>query len=251
MIKKTDIVYNSHGQLLDVYLPEGQVNAVFLYIHGGGLEAGNKNDGNLFAELLADCGISTVSINYRLYPDAQFPDFIEDAADAVAWIFQNKALFGDCDKLFAGGSSAGGYISMMLCFDRRYLENHGISPMDISGFVHDSGQPTSHFNVLKAKGLDFRRLIVDETAPLYFVGIDPEYPPMIFLIADHDMENRYEQTVLVRSTMEHFGYDLSKAELKLMQGRHCAHLSADSEQGENVFGTIIRDFILKIISLSD
>lgn len=250
MIKKSDVVYSNHGQLLDVYLPEGQVNGVFIYIHGGGLEAGNKNDGNLFAELLAGCGISTVSINYRMYPDAQFPDFIEDAADAVAWVFQNKALFGGCDRIFVGGSSAGGYISMMLCFDRRYLEKHGISPMDITGFVHDSGQPTSHFNVLKAKGLDFRRLIVDETAPLYFVGIDPEYPPMIFLIADQDMENRYEQTVLVRSTMEHFGYDLSKAELKLLHGRHCAHLTMDNERGENVFGMIVRDFIIKIMPLS-
>ena len=37
MIKKADIVYNSYGQMLDVYLPEGKINAVFLYIHGGGI----------------------------------------------------------------------------------------------------------------------------------------------------------------------------------------------------------------------
>ena len=79
--------------------------------------------------------------------------------------------------------------------------------MDISGYVHDSGQPTAHFNVLKEKGMDFRRVIVDETAPLYFVGLEKEYPPMLFIVADQDMENRYEQTVLVLSTMDHFGYD--------------------------------------------
>ena len=227
MIKKADIVYNSYGQMLDVYLPEGKINAVFLYIHGGGIEAGTKNDGNYFAALLAEQGISTVSINYRLYPEAKFPDFIEDSADAVAWVFQNKELFGGCDKVFVGGSSAGGYLSM-----------------NISGFVHDSGQPTSHFNVLKEMGKDFRRVIVDETAPLYFVGLEKEYPPMLFIVADQDMENRYEQTVLVRSTMEHFEYDMSKVELKLMHGRHCAHVSADDENGENILGTIVRDFIL-------
>lgn len=247
MIKKADIVYNSQGQLLDVYLPDGKINAVFLYIHGGGIEAGSKNDGNYFAAVLAKQGISTVSINYRLYPDAKFPEFVEDCADAVAWVFQNKELFGGCDKIFVGGSSAGGYLSMMLCFDKRYLEKHGIHPMDISGYVHDSGQPTAHFNVLREKGMDVRRVVIDETAPLYFVGLEKEYPPMLFIVADQDMENRYEQTVLVRSTMDHFGYDLSKAELKLMHGRHCAHVSADNEQGENVLGTIVRDFILKEI----
>ena len=66
MIKKADIVYNSYGQMLDVYLPEGKIKAIFLYIHGGGIEAGTKNDGNYFAALLAEQGISTVSINYRL-----------------------------------------------------------------------------------------------------------------------------------------------------------------------------------------
>lgn len=119
--------------------------------------------------------------------------------------------------------------------------------MDIAGYVHDSGQPTAHFNVLREKGLDVRRVIVDETAPLYFIGLEKEYPPMLLIVADQDMENRYEQTVLVRSTMEHFGYDLSKAELKLMHGRHCAHVSADNGSGENVLGTIVRDFILKKI----
>ena len=160
---------------------------------------------------------------------------------------EQKQVVGLSALMFVGGSSAGGYLSMMLCFDKRYLEKHGICPMDISGFVHDSGQPTSHFNVLKEMGKDFRRVIVDETAPLYFVGIDPEYPPMLLIVADQDMENRYEQTVLVRSTMEHFEYDMSKVELKLMHGRHCAHVSADNEQGENVLGTIVRDFILKEI----
>ena len=47
--------------------------------------------------------------------------------------------------------------------------------------------------------------------------------------------------------MDHFGYDLSKAQMKLMHGRHCAHVSADDENGENVLGTIVRDFILEQI----
>ena len=77
---------------------------------------------------------------------------------------------------------------MMLCFDRRWLAVHGLSPMDFSGFIHDAGQPTAHFTVLKYRGIDSRRVIVDETAPLYHIGVDETYPPMRFLVSDHDME---------------------------------------------------------------
>ena len=155
--------------------------------------------------------------------------------------------YGANGTLFVGGTSAGGYASMMLCFDKRWLAPYKLPAEAVAGYFHDAGQPTTHFNVLREKGMDVRRVVIDETAPLYFVGIDQEYPPMLLIVADQDMENRYEQTVLVRSTMDHFGYDLSKVELKIMHGRHCAHVSADNEQGENVLGTIVRDFILKEI----
>ena len=245
MIKKADIVYNSQGQLLDVYLPEGKVNAVFLYIHGGGIEAGSKNDGNYFAAVLAKQGISTVSINYRLYPDAKFPEFVEDCADAVAWVFQNKELFGGCDKIFVGGSSAGGYLSMMLCFDKRWLGEVGMKPTDIAGYFHDAGQPTAHFNVLKYSGIDSRRVIIDDTAPLYHIGVDPEYSPMRFIVSDKDMKNRYEQTMLVLSTLNHFGYDESKISHVVMSGTHCKYTYPDqlNSKGESLFGEMIYDFI--------
>ena len=66
---------------------------------------------------------------------------------------------------------------MMLCFDKRYLQSVGLSNDDIAGYWHDAGQPTSHFNVLKYSGKDSRRVIVDETAPLYFIGLEEKYLP--------------------------------------------------------------------------
>lgn len=245
MIKKADIVYNSYGQMLDVYLPEGKSNAVFLYIHGGGIEAGTKNDGNYFAALLAEQGISTVSINYRLYPEAKFPEFIEDSADAVAWVFQNKALFGGCDKVFVGGSSAGGYLSMMLCFDKRYLNAVGLEPTDIDAYIHDAGQPTSHFNVLKELGKDSKRVIVDETAPMYFVGLEETYSPMLFIVSDNDMFGRYEQTMLMVKTLEHFGH-ADKVQTQVMNGKHCAYVYKADEDGEGILAKVILSYLEKI-----
>jgi hypothetical protein len=60
--------------------------------------------------------------------------------------------------------------------------------------------------VLKELGKDSKRIIVDETAPMYFVGMDETYSPMLFIVSDDDMFGRYEQTMLMLSTLRHFGY---------------------------------------------
>ena len=191
-------------QKLDLYLPDGAASSMFVYFHGGGLVGGNKNFADVFAPYLTSRGIAIASANYRMYPDAEYPDFICDAAQAVAWAneYMRKELGGE--RLYIGGSSAGGYLSMMLCFDKRYLESVGLDNSKVAGYFHDAGQQTAHFNVLKYADIDPRRIIVDETAPLYYVGLEKEYPPMRFVVSDNDMNNRYEQTMLMLSTLSHF-----------------------------------------------
>lgn len=250
MIKQEDIVFNETEQLLDIYLPDdNEVKAIFLYFHGGGLESGSKHDAYVFAPYLTERNIAVVSANYRMYPNSKFPDFLEDSADAVAWVLNNKSKFGGCEKLFVGGSSAGGYITMMLCFDKTYLEKRNISQDKICGFVHDSGQPTTHFNVLKYSGEDSRRVVIDSRAPLFFIGLEKSYSPMLVLVADKDMENRYEQTMLLMSTLKHFRYDMSKIKLKVMHGGHCMHLFAKEDDGTTIFGKIIFEFVSEMINL--
>ena len=242
-----DIVYNSYDQKLDVYLPEGDVKAVFVFFHGGGIETGDKKVPDFFAEHFTDRDIALISANYRMYPDAKYPEFLEDSADAAAWAYKNSSVLGGCKKIFLGGSSAGGYISMMLCFDGKYLMRNGISPTDICGYVHNAGQPTKHFNVLKYSGVDSRRVIIDDTAPLYHIGLAEKYSPMLFLVSDNDMVNRYEQTMLTISTLKHFGHTQPDVELKVLQGTHCSHDFKRDENGESVFGKLITDFITKHI----
>lgn len=245
-----DITYNSHDQKLDLVLPEGnRFDAVFIYFHGGGLTNGKKNPEAKYATYLASHNVAVATANYRMYPNAKFPDFIEDAADCVAWVKDHIGDYGTCDKIFVGGSSAGGYLSMMLCFDEHYLGRHGIKPTDLAGFYHDAGQPTSHFNVLKERGLDSRRLIVDETAPLYFIGHNgTECPRMFFLVSDNDMENRYEQTMLTLSTLKHFRYDMDRIGHKVLHGTHCHQVGEVDEQGESVFGKLIHSFITDVLN---
>ena len=229
------------SQALDIYLPEGQAESVFLYFHGGGLERGDKNIAAVFAPYLTDRGIAFISANYRMFPQAKYPEFILDAAQATAWAYRYMKDNLSCDKLYVGGSSAGGYLTMMLCFDRQYLTDAGLDPACIAGYFHNAGQPTAHFAVLKYGGTDPRRVIVDNTAPLYHIGIEPTYPPMRFVVSDNDMKNRYEQTMLVLSTLSHYGYE--HYDHVVMHGSHCEYLRKIDESGEPVFGKMIYDFL--------
>lgn len=245
----SDILYGKIGdpaQKLDLYLPEKDSFPVFVYFHGGGIERGDKAAQGLFCEYMTSHGAAVVSANYRMYPKAKYPEFLDDAAEAVAWTFANIGKYGKAEGIFVGGSSAGGYISMMLCFDRSYLEKQGIKVSQITGFIHDAGQPTVHFNVLRERGVDTRRVIVDEAAPLYFIGADKEYPPMLIIVSDNDMQNRYEQTVLVMSTLKHFGHEGPKVRLLTVHGDHCAYIDEADEKGDSVFGKMVLGYIKSI-----
>lgn len=220
-----DICYSTlkhERQVLDLYLPDCKEFPVFVYFHGGGFENGHKGDARQseIGNYLASKGIACVCANYRIYPDAEYPDFVRDGASAVAWTFKHIAEYGKCDKVFVGGTSAGAYITMMLNYDRKWLEPHRMNIMDIAGFVHDAGQPTTHFNVLRCDGTDSRRIVVDEKAPLYYVGIEPEYPPQLHLVSTNDIKCRHTQLKLVMETMEFFEYDMSKVDLKVYEGTH-------------------------------
>jgi len=241
----TDIRYSKEAnQYLDVHLPECDRFPVFLYFHGGGIERGDKAQNyDLFISHLTAKGIAVVSANYRMYPTAKYPEFIEDAACATAWVFANMKNYGDITGIYVGGSSAGGYLSQMLCFDKKYLAKHGLAPTDITGFIHDAGQPTAHFNVLRERGIDSRRVIVDESAPLYHIGVDETYPPMLVIVSDNDIQNRYEQTMLLMSTLKHFGLD-ENVKLQVMESTHCAYVRKADDQGVSIFGNLIADFIL-------
>ena len=241
----SNVRYSKYDEcVLDIYLPEKDTFSVFVFFHGGGLEAKDKITAEPSARVLTKRNIAVVSANYRMYPSAVYPEFIRDAAAAVAWTKAHISEYGKCEKIFVGGSSAGGYLSMMLCFDKKYLAPYGIAPTDIDGFIHDAGQPTCHFSVLRERGLDPRRVIIDESSMIYHIGNEPQYPPMLFIVSDNDMVNRYEQVMLAISTMKHFGYD--SPELKVMHGGHCEYVLEVDDNGECRFGYIVAEYIEKL-----
>lgn len=242
-----DIPYSDDGneqKTLDLYLPEEENFPTLIYFHGGGFSSGDKSETHALGEYLVRHGIALVSVNYSVGRDVRYPVFIQDAAESVAWTMEHMSEYGHCDQFYVGGSSAGAYLSLMLCFDKEYLEAYGIEPTDIAGYIHDSGQPTTHFAILSARGMNSDRVVVDEAAPLYYVGTEKEYAPMMILVATEDLGVRYDQTMLLVSTMKLFGVPEENITLKVMEGGHCEHTFAKDENGESVMGKLCADYIL-------
>ena len=226
---KKDIVYGTidiHKQALDIYLPEDDVTEiedVLIYFHGGGLEKGGKGFA-LQYEHLVNSGKIVVSAEYRTYPNAAYPDFIEDAAAAVKWVKDNLSSYRSFKRIFVCGSSAGAYLTAMLAFDEKYLDAHGIQTTDISGYIFDSAQMTTHLNVLRERGIGRYRIVVDEAAPVYHITENTVFPNALILVSDQDIPCRLEQNLLFLKTAEVYGCPEGKIQYKLMEGyKHCAY----------------------------
>lgn len=190
----------------DLHLPDGDGPCpLIIYFYGGGLEKGKK-DKNKLAPAAAEMGVAVAVCDYRLMPEVKYPAFIEDAADAVAYIVkQIDQLTDRVCAIYVGGHSAGAYLSMMLCFDRHYLDVRGVDRSRIAGWLLLSGQPTCHYNVLKHRGDDPRACLVDSTAPLCHVR-SGEGEPLLIVTSDRDMACRLEQNRLLLATLRHFEY---------------------------------------------
>jgi len=202
-ISKTD-QYISERCVLDIYYPKNvQGFSTIVWFHGGGLTGGNKE----IPEALKNKRVCIVGVNYRLYPNAKAPKYIEDAAAAVAWVFNNiGTLGGDSTLIFISGHSAGGYLAAMIGLDKRWLHEYNIDANRIAGLIPFSGQVITHFTIRKERGIPETQPIIDDLAPLYFVRADAS--PLLLITGDREMEmlGRYEENAYLMRMMKVAGH---------------------------------------------
>ncbi len=198
---------------LDLYVPADSPGfATVVWFHGGGLSKGTRS----IPLPLRREGIAVIAVNYRLSPKVQSPAYLEDAAAAVAWAFENIADYGGSpDSIFVSGHSAGGYLASMIGLDQSWLAAHEIDADRIAGLIPFSGHTITHFTIRKERGIDGTRAVVDALAPLYHVRKDA--PPLLLITGDRDLEllGRYEETAYFWRMMQVVGHpDTRLKELK-------------------------------------
>ena len=126
---------------LDVYYTDAATaNKVIMFVPGGAWRQGDKDLYQTLGNTLAGFYDFTVAVvNYRLSSEeggnAIHPDHIEDVATAFAWIKSNISPYGNTNKIFLFGQSAGAHLVSLLATDKTYLNAVGYDLSDIRGVV--------------------------------------------------------------------------------------------------------------------
>lgn len=136
---KANLSYGSDNrQTLDVYLPKDRPTkeVVLVFIYGGSWESGSKDEFLFVGEAFARLGYVTVIPDYRLYPEAEFPEFVDDLALAIAQL--DRLLPSECPsgaELVLMGHSAGGHMAAMLATAPKYLERNGAGDVRVRALI--------------------------------------------------------------------------------------------------------------------
>jgi acetyl esterase/lipase len=133
-----NIAYGSHPrQVLDVFQPRGASGLpVVIFVHGGAFVRGNKMvDAEVYGNILyyfARNGCLGINAEYRLAPEARYPESSHDLAASVRWAKDNAARYGgDPQRIFSIGHSAGAtHLASYVCDPRvRPASGHGLTGM--------------------------------------------------------------------------------------------------------------------------
>lgn len=116
---KTTFIYKEINNCTiqgDFYPIQEEQAPLIIYIHGGGLIWGDKTDMN--KEQITrynQAGFNVCSIDYRLAPETQLPEIVEDIQDILIWLKnEGKEIYNfDPERMAVIGSSAGGYLALL------------------------------------------------------------------------------------------------------------------------------------------
>ncbi|MFP3944807.1 MAG: alpha/beta hydrolase [Alphaproteobacteria bacterium] len=203
-----DVIYGPFPRnRLDVYPPgpmEGKAPVV-LFFHGGSWRKGDKRLYRWLGRALAWRGFLAVIPNYRLFPHAAFPVFMEDAAMAVAWTRTHAPLYGgDPGRIHVMGHSAGAYMVTLLGLDADYLQAAALSPSDLCSVIGISGP----YSMDPLADEDVRPVFegtpdLERVKPINFVN--GEAPPMLLLHGGRDVLVPARQADLLHGALTELG----------------------------------------------
>lgn len=184
----------------DLYTPAtaGPSSPVVVFLYGGSWDSGSKDLYLFLGQSLASEGVIVAVPDYRVYPEALFPGFVEDAARAVAAV-ETAARTGTAGlpagrhPLILMGHSAGAQIAALLALDARYLGEAGLPRPAIAGFIGLAGP----YDFLPLDEDRYKRIFPEAlrqaSQPVNFVGADA--PPMLLLAGAADTTVRPRNTL--------------------------------------------------------
>jgi acetyl esterase/lipase len=242
---------------LDLYLPPKRDWPMFIFVHGGSLNSGDKRlrvcgadvYGNI-GRFYASRGIGVALINYRLQPQVTWSEQVDDVARATAWMYTHAQNYGgDPSRLFVGGHSAGAQLAARVALDANFLSPHGLSPAIVQGVIAISG---AGFDLTDTMTYELGRnlhLYEDrfrcgdptdhwktEASPITFVA--PGAPPFLFIYSKGETRALQRQSNLLHAALRRNG---CQSELLVIPGEnHCRIVLALSRADKLAAPAILR-----------
>ena len=105
---------------LDLYAPRRPAGPLplLVFAYGGGWNSGSRLDYHFAGRAFAALGFLTAVADYRVFPEVQFPAFVEDFAAAANWLADHAGQYGgDPSRLVVAGHSSGAYNAIILALD--------------------------------------------------------------------------------------------------------------------------------------
>ena len=131
IISREEVINTTHGKVpVSVYAPSPEkIEAIVVYIHGGGFYGGTTAVVENCCKLIAERGNAVViSVDYGLAPENKFPKGLNQCYEIVKWAYENgKALNGNPQKLVVIGDSAGGNLAAGCCM----LDTKGLIKLQV------------------------------------------------------------------------------------------------------------------------
>ncbi len=175
-------------QSMDLYVPTNRSDElvpVVVFVHGGNLDNGDREDYGNVAAFFARQGFIGVNANYRLVPAIVWPQGAEDMREILGWLWTENAesYGGDPNRVFLIGHVGGARHVASVLFHRTSQMVRGtylggailvsplLGPSDSDAFRHYYGDAQ------------------EEYSPVSLVeSYDPERPrvPMLLLSAEFD-----------------------------------------------------------------
>ena len=122
---------NGEKDKLDIFR-SGKPNApLFIFVHGGYWQRGDKSIYSFVADSFVNSGIDVALIGYQLCPGASMTNIVDKIREAIVWIWNNASDYSiSRHRINVSGHSAGGHITgMVLATDWSTISNN--LPKDI------------------------------------------------------------------------------------------------------------------------
>lgn len=184
VLVQRDVTYDPAHQLaMDIYRPADASHApTVVFFFGGSWKSGKRQWYAWVGEALAQRGLVVMIPDYRLWPTVKMPGFMQDGAHAVAWAHAHAGEYGgNPDDLFVMGHSAGAHIGALLATDAHWLNDVGMQPRQLAGFIGLAGPydflPLKKQDYIDMFGSTHEQQLLSQ--PVHFVNGDE--PPMLLM----------------------------------------------------------------------